>query len=288
MTNIRIVTDSTADIPDDVCKRLGIEVIPLKVHFGEDTYLDGVTLKSEAFYEKLSQSDALPTTSQPSPVEFLDVYKKIIAENPQVHIISVHLSSALSGTYQSAVLAKSLLEEDIEISIIDSKLASYGTGLLAVKLAEAVQEGKSVEACLALQEKLRNVMGLYFIVDTLVYLQKGGRIGKASAMVGSLLNIKPILTVDEEGEVASVDKVRGTKKAMERIIEILKKTYNAEQKVVVYLLHSKALSTAESFVEKLEQHFLIENITYSSIGPVIGTHVGPGAVAVVMVPAEID
>lgn len=231
MGKVRIVTDSTSDIPEEVKKRLGISVVPLKVLFGEETFLDAVTITSEQFYEKLAQSSVLPTTSQPSPNEFSEVYERLIAEDADSPIISIHLSAALSGTYQSAVIAHSMLEQEADITIIDSKSASYGFGLRVVRAAEMAQAGESKERIIEEIERLERSTNLYFLVDTLEYLQKGGRIGKASALIGSILNIKPILSLDKEGVVLAVDKVRGSKKAMARIIELLKQTYGDERSV---------------------------------------------------------
>lgn len=283
MSNIRIVTDSTADIPLSVREELGIEMVPLKIHFGDETYLDAVTLQSEQFYEKLSSSAVLPTTSQPSPIEFLDTYKKVI-EDPEAEVISIHLSSALSGTYQSAVLAKSMLEDQAKITIVDSKSASYGIGALVVAAARAAREGKNAEEILELIHSLRANFHIYFLVDTLEYLQKGGRIGKASALFGSLLNIKPILSIDEEGEVVAVDKVRGQKKAMARIVELLQKDF-AGKAIHLQVAHSNALEAARGLRELLEQHFEVKSVEYITLGPVIGTHAGPGTVAAFVHPA---
>ncbi|WP_166238091.1 DegV family protein [Paenibacillus turpanensis] len=277
-TKIRIVTDSTADIPAEMRSRLQIEMVPLKVHFGKDTFLDSVTIQAEQFYEKLGQSQQLPTTSQPSPVDFLEVFKSLTAD-PEVHVISIHLSSALSGTYQSAVLAKSLLDDNANITIIDSRSASYGCGMLVVEAAEWADAGKSVDEIVNRVEELRNATGLYFLVDTLEYLQKGGRIGKAAALFGSLLNIKPILTVDNEGEISAVDKIRGQKKAMVRIIELLDQHF-AGKSIDMTIAHSQSQGTAEEFGAMISNHFDVKKVQYTSLGPVIGTHVGPGTVAV--------
>lgn len=285
---VRIVTDSTADIPLEVREKYNIEMIPLKVHFGEETYLDAITIHPENFYEKLAQAESLPTTSQPSPVEFLEVYKKLLEEDPEVNIISIHLSAILSGTYQSAVLAKSLLEEQGEqITIIDSKSASYGIGMLVIAAAEAAQQGKNVEQCLEEIYELRNNTELYFLVDTLEYLQKGGRIGRAASLLGSLLSVKPILSLDQNtGEVMSVDKVRGHKKALARIIELLQEKFKADQPVNLTVAHSSAEHYAEEITALMKEHFSIAALSYTTIGPVIGTHTGPGAVAVFVSPAS--
>jgi len=282
MGTIRIVTDSTADIPQEIRQELGIEMVPLKVHFGNETYEDGVTIHPKQFYSKLSESQELPTTSQPSPVDFLELYRKLAAE-PDTHIISIHLSSAFSGTYQSALLAKSLMEDKANITVVDSKSASYGIGMLVVAAAEAARAGKTADECLEIVRRLRKETKLYFLVDTLEYLQKGGRIGKASAVLGSLLNIKPILTIDDEGVVAPVDKVRGQKKAMARIIELLNEQVRADR-VRLIVAHSNAEQTAKELASMLERQFHSDGVLYTEIGPVIGTHVGPGTVAAFVCP----
>lgn len=283
MGQVRVITDSTADIPAELRERLNIEVVPLKVHFGTETYKDGVDLSPEAFFDKLASFPSLPTTSQPSPQEFVEVYKRLAAAT-DAGIVSIHLSSALSGTYQSAVLSASLLEEQADLAVVDSRSASYGIGTLAVAAAEAAQAGKSKEDIVALVEKLRREMRLYFLVDTLEYLQKGGRIGKAAALVGSLLNIKPILSISDEGEVYSVDKVRGHKKAMARIIELLQADF-AGTPIHVTVAHANTLASADELSGLLKQHFEVKSMLYTTIGSVIGTHAGPGAVAAFVTPA---
>jgi len=281
MGKVRIVTDSTSDIPEEVRERLGISVVPLKVLFGEETFLDAVTITSEQFYEKLAQSSVLPTTSQPSPNEFSDVYERLIAEDAESPIISIHLSAALSGTYQSAVIAHSMLEQEADITIMDSKSASYGFGLRVVRAAEMAQAGESKERIIEEIDRLERSTNLYFLVDTLEYLQKGGRIGKASALIGSILNIKPILSLDKDGVVLAVDKVRGSKKAMSRIIELLKQTYGDEP-VGMTMAYSFRKDTAEDLCELLKSQFNVQEINWTTVGAVIGTHTGPGTSAVFM------
>ncbi|MDF2924559.1 MAG: fatty acid-binding protein [Paenibacillaceae bacterium] len=281
-SKIRIVTDSTSDIPCEVREALGIEMVPLKVHFGEEAYLDGMTISPEDFYRKLKQAERLPTTSQPSPMDFMDVYAKLAAE-PGVQLISIHLSSNLSGTYQSASMAKTMLEQELDVTLVDSRSATYGIGLLVVAAAQAAREGRSKDEILAMIGELRAQTSLYFLVDTLEYLHKGGRIGKAGAVLGSLLNIKPILSVSDDGEVIPVDKVRGTKKAMSRIIELLKARYSGPVRVAV--AHADTLKHAEELSALIHEHFEVVEMQYTTIGPVIGAHVGGGTVGVFMVPA---
>ncbi|MCU6708941.1 DegV family protein [Paenibacillus sp. J5C_2022] len=282
MGNVRIVTDSTSDIPRQVRERLGITMVPLKVHFGEDTYQDAVTIEAEQFYSKLKSSSALPTTSQPSPVEFSEVYERLLEEDPEGPIISIHLAAILSGTYQSATIAQSMLEDgDGDIAVVDSKSASYGIGMQVVKAAELAAAGESKEVILAELERLRSGVQLYFLVDTLDYLHKGGRIGRASAVLGSLLNIKPILSLDENGGVYSVDKVRGSKKAVSRIVAMLKDSFG-DDPVGMVMAWTDVPGSAAELEERLKAEMNVQETGYTTVGSVIGTHTGPGTSAVFM------
>lgn len=285
MSLIRFVTDSTADLPASLIEQYNITVVPLKVHFGDETYLDGITIKPEAFYEKLQNTTQLPTTSQPSPIDFVDAYKKIAEQSPEVKIISLHLSSALSGTYQSALLAKSMLEEQVEITVVDSLSASLGLGFAVMAAAEAAQQGKTVEECVQLAKKCISDQSIYFLVDDLTYLQKGGRIGKAAAMFGSLLNIKPILSVDDNGEVYPFDRVRGSKKAQARVFDAMQQKYGSDP-IKLAVLHVAAEEVAEEWAEALKQQMNIKELIISSVGPVIGVHTGPGTIAAIITRAE--
>ncbi|NDI33458.1 DegV family protein [Chengkuizengella sediminis] len=284
MSKIRFVTDSTSDIPLEIREKYNIEMVPLKVHFGQEVFLDAITIQSNEFYEKLAGSEVLPTTSQPSPVDFLKVYKKIYEEDPNCTIISIHLSSAMSGTYQSAVLAKSLLDEESDLRIVDARSASYGIGVLMIEAVKAYENGKNAKEILEVVAKLRQDMRVYFLVDTLEYLQKGGRIGKAASVVGSLLNIKPILSIDDEGEITSIDKVRGKKKAINRIVDLLREDFSNTEDVDMIMIHSNDVSSAEDFSQLLKEQFQVHNVKFTSLSPVVGTHVGPGTLAVIMRP----
>ncbi|UKS30005.1 DegV family protein [Paenibacillus sp. HWE-109] len=279
MTNIRIVTDSTADIPSALRQELQIAMVPLKIHFGDEQYLDTVTLQSEEFYPKLVSSPHFPRTSQPSPAEFLTVYQSLL-EEPDTEIISIHLASVLSGTYQSALLASTMLEDTPgKVHVVDSRSASYGIGALVVAAARAAREGKSAAEILALVQTMRENFYIYFLVDTLEFLQKGGRIGKASALFGSLLNIKPILSLDREGEVAAIDKVRGHKKAIARILELLAADIPSRSIRSMHIAHANNREGAELLREAIMQQFAVEHVDYITLGPVIGAHAGPGTIA---------
>ncbi|WP_028545074.1 DegV family protein [Paenibacillus taiwanensis] len=286
MAQVRIVTDSTADIPLELRERYGIEMVPLKVHFEQEMYKDAITIEPDQFYDKLVQSSKLPTTSQPSPVEFVDVFKRL-NEEPETSIISIHLSSALSGTYQSAMLASNMMEEEADITVVDSRSASYGFGLFVVEAAKMAQEGRSKDEILEMITRMQQERKLFFLVDSLEFLQKGGRIGKAAAMFGTLLNIKPILSIDPAGEVYAMEKVRGYKKALQRIMELLSSDF-AEKPIHLAIGYGQVKESADEVVAALQSQFDIRSVQYTRIGAVVGTHVGPGVVAMFAWPAEVS
>jgi DegV family protein with EDD domain len=285
MSSTIIVTDSTADIPQELAERLGIVVVPLTVMFGSTTYLDGIEMSAAQFYSELVRADELPTTSQPSPARFLETYTKLLEQYPENRIVSIHLSSGLSGTYQSALLGKSMLEEhEDRVTVVDSKSASYGYGMLVVYAAELAASGQSPADIVQALERRHERLRLYFLMDRLEYLQKGGRIGKAAAMIGTLLNIKPILSIDKEGIIYSADKARGHKKATARIIELLERDLKG-QKINIAVGHTADRQAAEAFEAQLAEHFELGDRIYTEIGAVIGTHVGPGTIAIFAWPA---
>ncbi|WP_239617161.1 DegV family protein [Cohnella mopanensis] len=282
MASVVLVTDSTADIPIEVREKLGISMVPLKVNFGDETFLDNITLQPTQFYEKLTSFGGLATTSQPSPADFYDVFKKLTDEGHAV--ISIQLSAALSGTYQSATIAQSMLDEGADVTVIDSKSASFGYGQLVVTAAEMAASGVSKEEIIAEIHRMRSELRLYFLVDTLEYLRKGGRIGKASAVLGSLLNIKPILSIDSEGVVFPFDKVRGQKKAMARIAEVLEADVkDAPVNLTIAKTPGHEAGVSE-ISELIKQQLNVQSYRETEIGPVIGTHAGPGTIGLFVFP----
>ncbi|SDW01746.1 EDD domain protein, DegV family [Marininema mesophilum] len=284
MAKVHVITDSTADIPDSLRDELGIGLVPLKVHLGNQSYLDRVNIHPQEFYTRLKEVDDMPTTSQPSPVDFVEAYREA-AKDGDKDILSIHLSSSLSGTYQSALLAQSMVEDELKVTVIDSKKASFTIGLVVVEVARAAKAGKSIDECVELAHRLFQSQQVYFLVDTLEYLQKGGRIGKASAVLGSLLNIKPILSLNSEGVVYPVDKVRGKNKAMAKIQELLREQFG-DQQVQAAVLCTDNLAEGDQWERKLVDEFNIRETNRAEIGPVIGAHVGPGTLAVVFQPIE--
>nr|WP_246880022.1 DegV family protein [Bacillus suaedae] len=276
---IKIVTDSTADIPQGLAEELGITIVPLNVIFSnEESYEDGVTLKADDFYRYVKERNHIPSTSQPTPFQFEEVYRSLLEEDDTT-IISIHISSKLSGTYQAATIAVQSLEAAESIHVVDSKRASYAIGIIVVELAILAREGKSSDEIRSRLNELLDDTQVYFMVDTLEYLQKNGRIGRASALLGSMLKIKPILSLTEEGEVYSFEKARGQKKATNRIIEVLQEQYGSEP-IHVGISHAVNEEYAKEVLALLKEKFDIKSEVITTIGAVIGAHVGPGTVAI--------
>ncbi|SDG96601.1 EDD domain protein, DegV family [Alteribacillus persepolensis] len=286
MGRVKIVTDSTADIPKDLVKKYDITVVPLKVAIGNETFQDGVNLTTEAFYQKIESSEELPSTSQPTPYEFETVYRRI-AENEadEVTILSIHLSSQLSGTMQSATLAAEEVKDAVHVDVVDSKRASYAIGIIVVEIAKLAQDGADVKACKERLNTLLEETKVYFLVNTLEYLQKNGRIGKASALFGTLLKVKPVLSLSEDGQVYPYFKARGRKKALAAIREAVNEQYGSKP-VHIGICHANALESGEELLEKTTSSLQVESTTITEIGAVIGSHVGPESVAVTVMPAK--
>lgn len=274
---IAIVTDSTADITPSRADELGITLIPLTVNFGMQQYLDGVEISSEEFYPMLAASNSLPTTSQPSPAEFKAVYEQLLQDHDS--IISIHISSGLSGTISSALTAKELVDGDIHI--VDSESISLGIGLIVLEAVEMVQQGLPAAEIVTQLERIRKQTEVMFTLDTLEYLHKGGRIGKVSAIMGALLNIKPVVRV-VEGIYIPVGKVRRQEQALQEMVNQFQALAAGKTVKRVVVAHGAAPAAAELLAEKLKQAFAKDIDMVSQVGPVIGVHTGPGTVGAAM------
>ena len=281
---IHVVTDSGSDLPREVRERLNIHVVPLTVQFGDEIFKDGEEITTGEFYARLRADQVIPSTCQPSPADFVQLYEDIA--QPGDTIISVHLSSKMSGTYQSAVLASSMIDPAITVKAVDSKTASMGIGLVAVTAAKAVEAGKTVDEVLSDVQHIIDHSQVYFVVDTLEFLKKNGRIGLASALVGTLLNIKPILTL-VDGQVAPFEKIRGKSKALKRIRELAYEFQreHAEQQLGMGLSHADSFEEVSSLAKELTNILQLHgDVLIGDIGPTIGVHTGPGTIAVFLYP----
>ncbi len=273
---VRIITDSTADLPKELIKEYNIGVAPLMVNFADGTYRDGVDLTSAQFYKKLSESKQMPTTSQVNPPAFVDLYKQELEKGNQV--VSIHLSSKGSGTYQSAVTAKIMLDSD-DIVVIDSLGYSLGLGIIAAQGAEMAHKGASLKETEDRMLYMKDRMQYVFGVDTLEYLKKGGRLSPVKATVATVMNIKPILEVSD-GEIEMLDKVRGRKKVLGRLLEEVQKKGNDMENQTFGVVHAECPEDAQKMKDMLIERFNPKDVLISRIGCVIGTHVGPGTIAV--------
>ena len=280
MNEIRIVTDSTADLPKELAAKHRIVVVPLKVIFNdEEPLLDGVDIETEQFYRRQVEKKEYSRTSQPAPAEFYNVFSGITASGTS--IISIHLSYALSGTCQSARMARDMLQGS-DIDVIDSKSASMGLGLIVLEAARAAASGKTKKEILDLIGKMISETKLYFVVDTLEYLARGGRIGKAQALLGTILSIKPLLHLND-GVVEPLEKVRGKSKAIERLAQIVEEKAG-RQKVICSIVHGVDQAGMEQLYQRLIPRLNCGQPILSTLGAVIGTHVGPRALGVIIIP----
>ena len=278
MRKVKIVTDSTADLNQELVEQYGIKVVPLEVLVEGTAYKDKVDITNEEFYKILRAVKELPTTSQPSPAVFADAYRELAAEGAE-HIISIHISSELSGTYQSSVLASGMVADTVTVHNFDSRTATMGLGLIVLSAARMVEAGKPLEDILAALRQIIAGTNIYFLLDSLDNLHKGGRIGKASHLFGSLLNIKPVLNLSD-GVISAYEKVRGNKdnKALERLIEILAEKIDPSRKLYCTMGYCDNRETAEYIVERLRGHVDCDEFVYLQIGNVVATHIGMGAV----------
>ena len=270
---IRIVTDSTADLPLAIVKELAITVIPCNLHFGQETFLDGVDMDADVFYKRLSSESQLPTTSQPSPGAFLETYGPMVKAGDQ--IVSIHVAASLSGTVNSALQAKEQLP-DATIEVVDSRQVSLSLGLAVTAAARVAKSGASWEETIQVTRRALEQVRFYALLDTLEYLRRGGRIGKVKGFVGSLLRVRPLITA-RDGIVESVTSVRSRAAGIQYMVTLAEEAAPIQQLAV---MHSTTPQEADSLADRLRSLVPGGSVIQARIGPVIGTHVGPGAIGI--------
>jgi DegV family protein with EDD domain len=269
-----VVSDSTGYIPSALLIKHGIRTVPLSVVWGNEVLKDGVDILPPQFYARLKTAKVMPSTSQPSPDEFKKVFAPIIDAGDS--ILAVLISSKLSGTVDSAVQAQAMFPKG-RIEIIDTLTTAMALGFCTLAAARAVQEGAEMVEAAAAARRAMGCSGEIFVVDTLEFLHRGGRIGGASAFIGTALNMKPLLTV-QDGKVEALDKVRTKKKATERMLDIIEQRIGSNRPVRIATLQAAAEAEAKELLETAKKRFNAEEAVFSEVSPVIGTHVGPGTV----------
>ena len=273
---IKIVTDSTADIPSALAKELGITVVPLYVRFGDETYRDRVDITEDEFYQRLMNDPIHPNTSQPTPQDFVNVYRELSQQADG--IVSIHISSKLSGTCNSALQAKELVATECPVEVVDSEMVSMGLGLLAIEAATIANSGKDLQQVVEEVKQLISSTHVWALFDTLKYLALGGRIGKAKALLGSVLNIKPVLVV-KDGEMAPVSQVRTRAKGIGVLCDFVNKVIDIQDLAIV---HSTTPDEAQALTDRIGAMFDKDRIRLARLGPALGVHAGPGALVVAL------
>ena len=274
MSKVAIVTDSSPYIPKEIIEENHIHVVPLTVIWGEENFYDGVDITPVEFYQRLDKAKVMPSTSQPSVADFEVLFRKLHLEG--YDILAILISEDLSGTISSATQAKKLLP-DAKIEIVNSETLAMALGFQVLAVARAANQGASLEECKRLAEDNKNRCGVIFVVDTLEFLHRGGRIGTAKRFMGTLLNVKPILSI-EGGKIIPLDSVRTQKKALMAIIDIIDERTRGHKNIRLSSLHANDPETAQFILDEALKRIPTVEQVFSEVSPMIGTHTGPGAV----------
>ena len=267
---VKIVTDSTADLPTQMAEQLGVSVVPVYLRFGDEVYRDGVDIEGDEFYQKLVESPVHPSTSQPTPEDFASIYRELSKETDE--IVSVHISQKVSGTYNSALQGRQLAATRSHVEVVDSFSVSMGLGLIVMAAARLAQAGASLQGVMEEIKQAIPQIHLLGVFDTLKYLLLGGRISRAKAIVGSVLNVKPLITM-RDGELVPAGLARTRAKGIERLFDLVKNALNIQE---VAIVHSTIPDEASSLKERIGSIFSGEHIHLARLGPALGVHSGPG------------
>jgi DegV family protein with EDD domain len=271
---VKIITDSSADLPDQLIEELGITVVPLYVRFGEEVHRDRVSISEDEFYSRLDNTPVHPSTVQPGPQDFLEVYQQASAGADG--IVSIHISSKLSGTCNSALMAKDMLGGECPVEVIDTQSVTMGLGLIVIAAAEVAKAGGSLDKVVAAAKEAIPQIRLLAMFDTLKYLLLGGRIGKAKALLGSILNVKPMISL-KDGEVVPAGQARNRAKGMDKLFDFVQNAADIKELSIVY---NTIPEEAQVLAERLGSILGKEKIIMARMGPVLGVHMGPGMLIV--------
>jgi DegV family protein with EDD domain len=276
MSKIALVTDSTTYMPPELVKKYNISVAPQVLIWGDQTYKDGVDIQSGEFFTRLKSTKVMPTTSQVAVVSFQEIFQDLVSKDFEV--LAVLVSSKLSGTVQSAVQARDLMGAAGEkIHVVDSQSVAMALGFQALAVARALEQGASLKDAIALAEKSCEYTGVFFAVDTLEFLHRGGRIGSAQRFLGTMLNMKPILAI-QDGRVEGIDRIRTKNKAHDRVLELTMEKVAGRTPVRLATLHANAAEDAKVLLARAEQALNPVESIFTEVSPTVGTHAGPGTV----------
>lgn len=271
---IRVVTDSTCDLPEDTRQAAGVVTVPLRLHFQDEVFRDRVDIDDNEFLRRLVDGRVLPRTSQPPPGDFEAVYRRLLEEGAD-QVISIHLAAALSGTVSSATVAAQAVDPD-RVHVVDSRTVSLGTGFLVLEAVSRAARGESVEEILSHLESMPSRVGIICLLDTLRFLLLGGRIGKVQAMLGTALSIKPLVGAGRDGSVVPLGRVRSRSSGVRRLTELLAEHSPLERCGIIYLGDP---ADAEALAEQTRRTYPNVDVLLHTASPVLGTHIGPGTLA---------
>ena len=278
MSKIALVTDSTCSMPKELIEKYNINVVPQVLIWGKETFEDGVNITPSEFYTRIKTATVMPSTTQVTVASFLEIYQQLLDQDYQ--ILSILVSTKLSGTVNSAVQAKSMLPPDAPIEIIDSNSTAMAMGFHVLTVARAIKQGANMAECVALAQKASLATGVFFAVDTLEFLHRGGRIGGATRFMGTLLNFKPILEL-RDGRVEASERVRTRRKSLDRMVELTVEQIGKRTPVRLSSLHANAPEDAQYVLEAASAKLNPIEVVYSEVSPVVGVHAGPGVVGLV-------
>jgi DegV family protein with EDD domain len=276
MSKFAIVTDSTSYIPSDVAQKYGVTIAPQVLIWDNQTYRDGVDIQPTDFYSRLKTAKVMPSTSQVSPAAMQEIFQGLVDKG--LSVLGIFISSKLSGTLQSTIQAKEMMGSAGEkVTLVDSQSTAMGLGFQVLAAARAMEAGASIEECAALAEKAHERTGVFFAVDTLEFLHRGGRIGGAQRFIGSALNLKPILAV-KEGKVEGVERIRTKSKAHDRVLELIAEQVKGKSNIRIATLHANAAEDAKKLLDRATAELSPVEALFTELSPVVGTHAGPGTV----------
>ena len=276
MSKIAVVTDSTTYLPSNLVEKYNISIAPQVLIWGEQTYKDGVDIRSQEFFTRLKTAKIMPTTSQVAVISFQEMFQDLV--NKGYEVLAILVSSKLSGTVQSAIQARDLMGNARDkVHVVDSQSVAMALGFQATAVARAIEAGANISEAKALAEKSHEYTGVFFAVDTLEFLHRGGRIGGAQRFLGTMLNMKPILAI-QDGRVEGIERIRTKSKALDRVFEMVTEKTKGKSPIRIATLHANAADEAKTLLARAEQELNPIESVFTEVSPTVGTHAGPGTV----------